>query len=156
MLQFFSILVATLDSTEWMLEVVSFSGLLVFLELLSVNVLQEPLQDQRSSPQFSRSCHSRHLSLHCLHLVSRSTHHCQARPRLQNLRGSHKQLCINSIRWDFETTLIWIQMDGTTRGNQMIISHQRRNVTWSDAWRKLTSFPSIDPGTRSFMNELTI
>ena len=42
----FSILIATLDSTECMLDMVSFSGLSVFLELLSVNVSQEPLQDQ--------------------------------------------------------------------------------------------------------------
>ena len=42
----FSILIATLDSIECMLEVVSFSELSVFLELLSVNVLQELLQDQ--------------------------------------------------------------------------------------------------------------
>ena len=42
----FSILIATLDSTECMLEVVYFSELSVFLELLSVNVLPEPLQDQ--------------------------------------------------------------------------------------------------------------
>ena len=48
----FSILIATLDSTECMLEVVSFSGLSVFLQLLSENVLQEPLQDQCLSPQF--------------------------------------------------------------------------------------------------------
>ena len=33
------------------------------------------------------------------------------------IRGSHKQLCINSTRWDFETTLIWIQIDGTTPRN---------------------------------------
>ena len=46
MLQIFPILIATPDSTECMLEVVSFSELSVFLELLSVNVLQEPLQDQ--------------------------------------------------------------------------------------------------------------
>ena len=42
----FSVLIATRDSTECMLEVVSFSALSVFLELLSVNVLQEPLQDE--------------------------------------------------------------------------------------------------------------
>ena len=65
------------------------------------------------------------------------------------------QLCINSTKWDFETTLIWIQMDGTTPGNQMIISNQRRNVG-ATLGAKLISFPSIDPGTRSFMNELTI
>ena len=52
------------------------------------------------------------------------------------IRSSHQQLCINSTRWDSETTLIWIQLDGTTPGNQMIISNQRKNVTWSDAWRK--------------------
>ena len=33
-------------SQFWMLEVVSFSGLSVFLELLYVNVLQGPPQDQ--------------------------------------------------------------------------------------------------------------
>ena len=42
----FSILIATLDSTECMLEVVSFSELSVFVELLFVNVLQELPQDQ--------------------------------------------------------------------------------------------------------------
>ena len=41
----FSILIATLDSTECMLEVVSFSELSVLLELLFVNVLQELTQD---------------------------------------------------------------------------------------------------------------
>ena len=41
----FSILIATLDSVECMLEVVSFSELSVFLELLFVNVLQELPQD---------------------------------------------------------------------------------------------------------------
>ena len=74
----FSILIATPDLTEHVLEVVSFLELSVFLKLLSVNVLQEPLQDQWLSPQFRRSCHSRNLSLHCLYLVSRSTHHNQA------------------------------------------------------------------------------
>ena len=49
------------------------------------------------------------------------------------IRGCHKRLCIYATRWDFEPTLIWIQMDGTPPKNQMIISHQRRNVTWSDA-----------------------
>ena len=43
---FFSILTATLDSIECMLEVVSFSELSVFVELLFVNVLQELPQDQ--------------------------------------------------------------------------------------------------------------
>ena len=42
----FSIMIATLDSTECVLEVVSSSELSVFLELTSVNILQEPLQDQ--------------------------------------------------------------------------------------------------------------
>ena len=42
----FSILIATVDSIGCMLEVVSFSELSVFLELLFVNVLQELLQDQ--------------------------------------------------------------------------------------------------------------
>ena len=41
----FSILTATLDSIECMLEVVSFTELSVFLELLFVNVLQELPQD---------------------------------------------------------------------------------------------------------------
>ena len=41
----FSILIATLDSIGCMLEVVSFSELSVFLELLFVNVLQELPQD---------------------------------------------------------------------------------------------------------------
>ena len=40
------ILSATPDSTECMLEVVSYSELPVFLELLVVFVLQEPPQDQ--------------------------------------------------------------------------------------------------------------
>ena len=40
-----SILIATLDSIECILEVVSFSELSVFLELLFVNVLQELPQD---------------------------------------------------------------------------------------------------------------
>ena len=35
------------------------------------------------------------------------------------IRGSHKQLCICATRWDFEPTLIWIQMDGTSPENQM-------------------------------------
>ena len=42
----FSFLIATQDSPECMLEVVSFSELSVFLELLVVYVLQEPPQDQ--------------------------------------------------------------------------------------------------------------
>ena len=60
------------------------------------------------------------------------------------------QLCVNSTRWDFETTLIWIQMDGATPGNQMIISHQRRNVTWSDAWRKTHLFSINRPRNTKF------
>ena len=42
----FSILIATLDLTECMLEVVSFPELSFFMELLSVSVLQEPLHYQ--------------------------------------------------------------------------------------------------------------
>ena len=70
------------------------------------------------------------------------------------IRRSHMQLCINSTRWDFETTLIWVQMDGATPGNQMIISNQRRNVTWSDAWRK-THLLSINRPKNTKFHERT-
>ena len=160
----FSVLIATPDSAEYMLEVVSFTALSVFLELLSLCTLC------RNLPRISDCLLGSlgHVTLGtCLFTVSASFRGPHIIIRLFHafkickvdknvIRGGHKQLCINSTRWDFETTLIWIQMDGTTPGNQMIISHQWRNVTWSDVWRKLTSFPSIDPGTRSFMNELTI
>ena len=66
------------------------------------------------------------------------------------IRGSHKQLCNNSKRWDFETTLIWIQMDGATSGNQMIIFNQRTNVTWSDARRKTHMFSINRPRNTKF------
>ena len=70
------------------------------------------------------------------------------------IRGSHKQHCINSTRWDFETTLIWIQIDGSTPRNQKIISHQWRNVTWSDAWRKTHLFSINRPTNTKLLEPL--
>ena len=137
----FSILIATPDSTEYMLEVVSFSAPLDFLG----TPLRVRFAGTSSGSVICLLSPLGHLTLGtCLftvsssfrgpHIIIRFLHACNF-CKVDNdvIRGSHKQLCINSTRWDFETTVIWIQMDGAIPGNQMITSHQWRNVTWSDA-----------------------
>ena len=60
------------------------------------------------------------------------------------------RFCINSTRWDFEPTLIWIQMYGTSPGDQMIISHQWRDIIQSDAWCKAHLFSINRPRNTQF------
>ena len=146
----FSALIAEQDSTKSMLEVASCSEFLVFLELLVVYVLQGPPQDLGLSPQFHPSSHSRYLSLHYHVLVLRSTHHnlapgaCKVNKIDQDMiRGSHMQF--------LASTLIWIQVYGTTSlRDQMIMSHQWRNIILSDAWCTAHLFPINRPRNTQF------
>ena len=66
------------------------------------------------------------------------------------IRCSHMQFCVNSTRWDFEPTLIWIQMYGTSPSDQMIIFHQRRNFILSDARCKAHFFAINRPRITQF------
>ena len=72
------------------------------------------------------------------HIIIRQE--CDSKSSQATMHQFHE---MDSTRWTFETTLIWIQMDGTNPGNQMIISNQWRNVTWSDAWRKTPLFHQL-------------
>ena len=112
------------------------------------------------SPQFHQSIHSRYClftlssSFRGPHFLIKLFHACKIRKVDKDvIRGSHKQLCINSTRWDFEPTLIWIQMDGHNSRESRSFPTNGGMSLGVTLGAKLTSFPSIDPGTRSFMNE---
>ena len=161
----FSALIATPDSTECMLEVCFFLGTLGFLGTPfcvrfagtssgSVNVFSVPSVISLSVPVSS-------LSLPRFEgtqiIIIRLFHACKICKADKNvIRGSHKQLCIKTPRWDFETTDL--DKNGWNNSRESNDHFQPTGlmspgVTFG---AKLTSFPSIDPGTRTFMNELTI
>ena len=150
---FFSILIATQDSIECIAGGDFFLGTLGFLGAplcerfagtSSGSVIVSPVPSVKSlSVPVSSLSLPRFGGPHIIISLVHAFKFCKVDKNV--IRGS-----INSTRWDFETTLIWIQMDGAAPGNQMIISHQWRNVTGSDARRKTHLFSINRPKNTKF------